>query len=211
MFVHPSLLLGLAAGQAPAVAQCPSADSARDLAWWIGALAPWIGPVLSGLASVIVAWKVFDWQQGKEHAKWIRDQRAAEWRHLLKSVVEVQRALTRISSSVYESAQLLDERLRQTLEELLIAESNCILLGDFFSNQEKNRKFFAFISEANKAASLVSSFWAELQKPTQQHTPAELEEMQRHVFETTGRIKDMYFQFQQWLRQEAAQDIERQA
>jgi len=58
--------------------------------WWFGALAPWVGPLLSGVVSIYVAWKLFHWQGEKDRKQWIRDQKKAEWRELLDAARECQ-------------------------------------------------------------------------------------------------------------------------
>jgi hypothetical protein len=73
--------------QAQCAIQCiPAAQ--EPWKWWFGALAPWVGPLLSGVVSIYVAWKVFQWQGKKDRDQWIRDQKIAEWRKLLECVSE---------------------------------------------------------------------------------------------------------------------------
>jgi len=70
-------------GPAPVVANCAQATSGTDWKWWVSALAPWIGPLLAGVVSLFVAWKLFRWQGEKEHNSWVREQKKAEYRELV--------------------------------------------------------------------------------------------------------------------------------
>jgi hypothetical protein len=70
-------------GTAPVMANCAQSAPGPDWKWWVSALAPWIGPLLSGMVSIYVAWRVFRWQGEKEHNSWVRDQKKAEYRELV--------------------------------------------------------------------------------------------------------------------------------
>ena len=73
--------------QAPVEVQCAQqAAASPEWKWWISALAPWVGPLLSGVVSIYVAWKVFHWQDKKEHRRWFLDQKRQEWRELLSAL-----------------------------------------------------------------------------------------------------------------------------
>jgi hypothetical protein len=58
--------------------------------WWLTSLAPWVGPLLSCVVSIYVAWKVFRWQAEKDRKQWIRDQSKAEWKELLVKIAEIE-------------------------------------------------------------------------------------------------------------------------
>lgn len=75
--------------QAPVVIQCEPA-APEPWKWWFGALAPWIGPLLSGVVSIYVAWRVFHWQGKKDREQWILDQKLEEWRELISVVASVE-------------------------------------------------------------------------------------------------------------------------
>jgi hypothetical protein len=77
--------------QAPVQVQCvQQAAPSPEWKWWMSALAPWVGPLLSGVVSIYVAWKVFHWQGEKDRKQWIRDQRRAEWKDLLVKIAEIE-------------------------------------------------------------------------------------------------------------------------
>jgi len=92
--------------QAPMVAQCVQPAPEPEWKWWLGALAPWVGPLLSGLVSIYIAWRVFRWQGKKDRAQWLLDQKKAEWRELLDLVREC----------CFDLAKGLDQRGVFTLE-----------------------------------------------------------------------------------------------
>jgi hypothetical protein len=58
--------------------------------WWLGALAPWVGPLLSCIVSIYVAKKVFRWQSDKDRTQWVLDQKKLEWNQLLSAVYACQ-------------------------------------------------------------------------------------------------------------------------
>jgi hypothetical protein len=72
--------------QAPVIVQCAQAAPEQTWKWWFGALAPWVGPILSTIGSIYVAWRVFRWQGKKDREQWLLDQKKAEWRELLDAI-----------------------------------------------------------------------------------------------------------------------------
>jgi hypothetical protein len=84
------------AQQAQCVVKCIQSVPEPEWKWWIGALAPWIGPLLSGVVSIYVAWRVFRWQGEKDRNAWIRDQKKAEWRELFSAMMEVRKEFPQI-------------------------------------------------------------------------------------------------------------------
>ena len=62
------------------------AASEPEWKWWLSALAPWVGPLLSGAVTIYIAWRVFNWQGEKDRKQWIRDQKKAEWVELLDAI-----------------------------------------------------------------------------------------------------------------------------
>jgi hypothetical protein len=91
MILHAASMIAVfvdQAKQAQCAVQCIPAVQ-EPWKWWFGALAPWIGPLLSGVVSIYVAWKVFHWQGKKDRAQWVLDQKKAEWSALLRGVANV--------------------------------------------------------------------------------------------------------------------------
>jgi hypothetical protein len=79
--------------QAPILVQCASTPTDPAWKWWLGALAPWMGPLLSGAVSIYVAWRVFRWQGKKDRDQWVRDQKVAEWKSLVELVAEFEQIM----------------------------------------------------------------------------------------------------------------------
>jgi hypothetical protein len=75
-------------GPAPVMVNCVQAAPVPDWKWSASALAPWIGPLLSGVVSLFVAWRLFRWQSEKDHNDWVRDQKTVEWKGLIQAVAE---------------------------------------------------------------------------------------------------------------------------
>jgi hypothetical protein len=56
----------------------------------MSALAPWLGPLISGAVSIYVAWNIFCWQGRKDRERWVIDQEKAEWKELLTAVAAIE-------------------------------------------------------------------------------------------------------------------------
>jgi len=92
MILHAVTIAALLVDQlayAPVMIQCAQSAPEPEWKWWISALAPWIGPLLSGVVGIYVAWKVFHWQGKKDRGQWIWDQKRVEWRELLSGMNSV--------------------------------------------------------------------------------------------------------------------------
>ena len=103
MVLHAAVMMAFFMDQltnAPIQVQClQQATQEPGWRWWFGALAPWVGPLLSGVVSIYVAWRVFRWQGEKDHTQWILDQKAVEWRTLIldsnKAVSQIHNLLSK--------------------------------------------------------------------------------------------------------------------
>ena len=102
-------------GTAPVMANCAQAAPGPDWKWWVSALAPWIGPLLSGVVSIYVAWRVFRWQGEKEHSSWVRDQKKAEYRELVDLLYDAITVVVRERPGLEfpKDIQLLDNAIQK--------------------------------------------------------------------------------------------------
>jgi hypothetical protein len=68
--------------QAPVMVQCAQAAPEK---WWrpLSQFAQTIIPVFGG---VWIAWMAFRWNSEKERARWVLDQKKAEWREILEAI-----------------------------------------------------------------------------------------------------------------------------
>jgi hypothetical protein len=134
--------------QPPVQVQCvQQATPSPEWKWWIGALAPWIGPLLSGVVSIYVAWRVFHWQGEKDRKRWALDQKKAEWSALLRGVANVFHItnFTPLNGWNGEIATRIAAELERALEEISIACANCIFLANFRQNKEGEKKISEFL------------------------------------------------------------------
>lgn len=92
----------------------------------------------------------------KDHERWVLDQKKAEWSQLLKRVAEVHRVLRVVSTTGKERAELIVESLKPAVHELIIAQSNCVFLETFFADQERSKKFFSFLYDADRISDKIS-------------------------------------------------------
>ena len=142
--------------QAPVVVQCAQAAPEPEWKWWLGVLAPWIGPLLSGVVSIYVAWRVFHWQGKKDREQWLRDQKRVEWRELLDKVSAVSKPMTlarpkgtilkgQVKEGLVDLAQCLDDRVfieRQTLNEIYGQLTKCLeKMGAYTVDKESCDEF----------------------------------------------------------------------
>jgi hypothetical protein len=102
-------------GLAPVVVNCAQAAPGPDWKWWVSALAPWIGPLLSGVVSIYVAWRVFRWQGEKEQNSWVRDQKKAEYRELVDILYDAITVVIRERPGLAppKDTQLLDNAIQK--------------------------------------------------------------------------------------------------
>jgi hypothetical protein len=132
--------------QAPVQIQCVQQTAATpEWKWWMSALAPWIGPLLSGVVSIYVAWRVFHWQGEKDRKQWIRDQKMAEWRELLGKANEVHSVFLRAESpNPIVSMNTLMEDLPSARLGLKECWSRCLFVSDVLKTKENGEIHQAF-------------------------------------------------------------------
>lgn len=145
--------------QAPVVVQSVQTVP-EEWKWWFGALAPWVGPLLSGVVSIYVAWKLFHWQGEKDRKQWIRDQKKAEWSALLRSVAYVFHIsyVNTLNGWYREKADRIATELGQALEEISIACASCIFLDNFRQNNEGGKKIEEFIKKTELQAQNLKGY-----------------------------------------------------
>src|ERR1039457_70308 len=156
MILHAASMIAVfvdQAKQAQCAVQCIPAVQ-EPWKWWFSALAPWIGPLLSGVVSIYVAWKVFHWQGKKDRAQWVLDQKKAEWSALLRGVANVFHITNFTTSNGWNGkiANRIATELEQALEEISIAYANCIFLDNFRQNNEGGKKIAEFIKKTKLQA-----------------------------------------------------------
>ena len=127
------------------VVRCVQAASSPEWRWWFGALAPWVGPLLSGVVSIYVAWKVFRWQGNKDRKQWVRDQKKAEWNLLLRSVASVYQITDLVNGWNRKTADKIVSELEPALKDVSIARANCVFLDKFRLNSEGGGKIREFL------------------------------------------------------------------
>jgi hypothetical protein len=193
--------------QTPVLLNCTQAAPQPEWKWWAGALASWVGPLLSGVVSIYVAWRVFHWQGEKEHSAWIRDQKKAEWSGLLRSTAEIQRILRVVNTPNKERIERIVEKLKPAVHELSVASTGCVFLQDFFADPKKRAKFYSFIKNADYTSELVFGLRAVHRYPDIAPTPQESGDLVMRILNETGRITQEYLEFNEWLRREAADDL----
>jgi hypothetical protein len=140
----------------------------------------------------------------RDHNRWILDQKKSEWGQLLRSVAEVHRVLRVVSTTEKERAELIAESLKPAVHELVIAQANCIFLQAFFADPERGKKFFSFLAEADAISEKISGLLSSIRAPLEGATDEEKIDQLTKIQELTNGITAKYFEFHQWLREEAA-------
>lgn len=191
------------ANQVPTVVQC--APPTPEPLWKsLLQTAQIIIPVAGG---VLIAWMAFQWNSKREHKRWVLDQKRAEWSQLLRSVAEVQHVVRVVSTTEKERAELIAERLKPAIHELVIAQANCIFVRALSADTRQREKFFLFLAEADLISEKISGLLSLIRVPLEGSTTTEKIAQLTQIQELTKGISDKYFEFQQWLRQEAAEDL----
>lgn len=218
MILHAASIVAFFVDQATqpqCLVKCVS-DAGHDPIW-----ARLLFDAVPSIFALGIAALVFYWNGGRERKQWVRNQEAAleqwkreqrksEWSQLLRSIAEVERVL-RMGSTVYrDRIQLIIKDLKPAIHEVVQAQANCLFLIDFFADREKHKKFFSFLEKAEKVSEEVDGWRNVVRDPL----PGTKEQMEQEksgnlmrIFELCDEITSAYFDFQQWLRQEAAQDI----
>ena len=198
--------------QAQCVIKCMPSVPEPEWRWWFGALAPWVGPLLSGVVSIYVAWRVFHWQGERDRKQWIRDQKKAEWSRLLESVANLYRIMPIENKMSREIADSLKNELKPAIRALRVALANCIFLEEFRHNSEKWKKITDFIKSADITSNKVSLRLEQrditrekevLSEKDRQEIEEKNDTIVREGFEFADKSNDLLL----WLQEEAVKDL----
>lgn len=197
--VIEAFLLNTAA-QAPVIVQLP--QQTPDPWWkWLFQFVLGIIPVAGGVW--IAVWS-FERNRKSEQEQWVRDQKRAEWRELLKCTAEIQRVLRMDSMTGGERAREIADKLKSAAHELSITSAGCVFLQDFFSDKERRNHFFSFLSQADQMSESISALLTTLRQGDPELTPEERSGCLHKIRQETEQVTDRYFEFCEWLRKEAA-------
>jgi hypothetical protein len=214
MMVHLAAMVAFfvdQVGQAPVVVQCVQPAPEPEWKWWLGALAPWVGPLLSGVVSIYIAWRVFHWQGEKDRRQWVLDQKRVEWKGLLQVVGSIRTILLPGVASPQDRAMQIRKSLKPTIRDLEVAAANCVFLNDFLGDQVKSKRFYSFLRDADLNAEKMDASFRNsefLQHPNpdltdQKREIGRLENIQERG-DLTDAIAREVIDFNDWLRKEAA-------
>lgn len=204
MVFHLAGMIGALAGQvqqAPVVVHCvlpPSADSEWK---------QWIQPILN-LVSIVAVAGIAIWSFGatsrKEHRRWVLDQKKVEWKALLGKAAEIEQVLPMVPATRTEILLDVTPRLKKKARELSEKRASSVFLLDVFTEPNKLNKFKSFIKEADDADSFI---WAYTEQIDPNLTPERLSEILAKINPKIKEITRHYFEFIEWLRIEAAEDL----
>jgi hypothetical protein len=182
--------------------------------WWISALAPWIGPLMSGVVSIYVAWKVFRWQGNKDRAQWILDQKKAEWQELLRGAAHMRRVVSLGLENSETRAQQIREGLKPAVLELEVSAANCVFLSDFFGDEVKSKRFYSFLRDADLNAEGIDASFIRTQHLKDPHPDLTDQQRERgmamNIMERSDLVDTIvkeFMAFNDWLRREATEDL----
>jgi len=200
--------------QAPVVVQCASAAPESPWKWIIQSVIPVAGGTLIAVWSFVQnrSSEQTQWVRNQKAAleQWKREQRKSEWSQLLRSIAEVERVL-RMGATMYKDRiQSIIDDLKPAIHEVVQAQANCLFLIDFFADRENHKKFFSFLEKAEQVSEEVDGWRDVVRDPlpgTKEQMEQEKSKNLMRIFELCDEITSEYFDFQQWLRQEAAQDL----
>jgi hypothetical protein len=197
------------AQQAQCVVQCiPSVPGA----WWdrllqfLPQLIVSVIPVAGGVW--IAIWSLRAMSK-RDHERWILDQKKAEWKELLKKAAEIERTLPVVSMTRKDRALNIANRLKKTVSELSETRASCVFLLDFFREPDNLVKFLRFIKDSDDADSYISAYREQIISDLDDLTQKERSrEIISKITNKTEEISNKYFDFIEWLRREAANDLD---
>jgi hypothetical protein len=144
-------------GPAPVVANCAQAAPGTDWKWWVSALAPWIGPLLAGVVSIYVAWRVFRWQGERDHNAWVRDQKTVEWKGLIQAVAEFEEImpLGEVGSSAVDAVRSKVQPLCNRISHLV---SQTLFVAPVLSDHGVQSEIYQLMRDADCALGRIEAF-----------------------------------------------------
>lgn len=177
--------------------------------WWLSSLAPWVGPLLSGVVSIYVAWKVFQWQGRKEREQWVRDQKKAAWKDILKGIAEVQRVVRAGEALNGKNIDAIRTQLEDILHEISVVIAQSVLLEGFRIEGDRYTRWMDFKKNALALYVKIDIRMNSLNnfnKPDDS-TVMDKERTRDSITEATFKLKSTYGEFLSWLQDEAAKDL----
>jgi hypothetical protein len=214
MALHAAVMLAFFVdqiAQAPSVVQCTEAAPEPWWKWWVQSVIPVAGGTLIAVWSFVQNRKSEqqNWERNQKaaHRRWVLDQKRADWSGLLRTTAEVQRVLRIENTPNKERIGRIVEELKPALHELLVASATCLFLQDFFGDQVKREKFYSFIRDADDTSERIGGLRSVHRNPDFEPTEQERSDLIVRILNETERITSKYLEFNEWLRNEAAEDL----
>jgi len=178
MILHVASIAAFFIQQSPqpqCVIQCLQSVAEPQWKWWFGALAPWVGPLLSCVVSIYVAWKVFRWQGNKDHQQWILENKKREWQELITLAAEIEQHMP----SVGIGKELIDAvkgtALDQHLRLMTQATLRCVFCASVLGEQGIYVKLVDLRQAKEKAHIDIIAYEESLALAFQQGRPSAVE------------------------------------
>jgi DNA replication protein DnaD len=116
-----------------------------------------------------------------------------------------------MGATVYKDriSSIIDD-LKPAIHEVVQAQANCIFLLNFFAGPKNYEKFFSFLKKAEMISNEVDGWRDVVRNPllgTNEQIEKEKGENLMRIVKLCNEITSEYFDFQMWLRQEAARDL----
>lgn len=147
-FLAHSVVIYLeAASQVTSIVPCPQNAPEPEWRFWVGATAPWIGPLISGAVSVYIAWKVFRWQGRKDHRQWVLENKKNEWHELISLAAEIEKHMP----SVGIGRELIDAVKGSSLDQHLRNMTQAVLRCIFVASAADRQRLYDKLVNVQKA------------------------------------------------------------
>lgn len=114
--------------------------------WWLTFVASVLGPLLSTVGSIYVAWKVFSWQGSKDRAAWVRDQEKSEWSSVLASLTLVDMKLPHVFANL--DWFTMTDGMLQDLRNVLPSMRNALFIAGTLEKRGVVQDYVSFVSSA---------------------------------------------------------------
>jgi hypothetical protein len=219
MILHAALIAAFFVDQTQqtqCVVQCAQAAPESGLKSLLPTIVQTIVSLLSIFAGVGIAVRSFRANKKTEHEQWIRDQKKAEWKELLKKAAEIERVLPIVPMPRRDRLSKIVDRLKPAVNRLSVTRASCVFLQDFFKNDANINRFTSFIKDADAADTVIWAFTEVLKGSAELYVNEaislkkageDLDEGDKRIKIKIDEISAKYFDFIEWLRCEAEKDL----
>lgn len=200
MFHHVACAIAQAVdavSQSRMIVQCPQPAPESWLKWLLPTVVQTVVSLLSIGAGVSIAVWSFRRNRQSEHEQWVRDQKRAEWRDVLKVTAEMESTIPAVSG-IQERYDSVSKCLPPMVARLLSARGGCVFISEVLDQQDLVELFDSFVRSCAGAAESLQGFNAQTETD-----PA----VRQSCRTTYDEIREAYLRFCSRLKSEARKSL----